>query len=93
MDCRSSGRELLVGPFVGTLQEPGPVGQLWFGQADGRQGLLPTLPENFRAEGGKRGALLLNHLTAPHVLIRSAVHASCCLPNRAKPTARPSWTR
>ena len=35
---------------------------------------------------GKRGALLLNHLTTPHVLIRSAVHASCALPTVMYPT-------
>ena len=33
-----------------------------------------------------RGALLLNHMTSPHVLIRSAVHASCCLPTVMLPT-------
>ena len=38
-----------------------------------------------RADSGKRGALLLNHLTAPHVLIRTAVHASCCLPTVMHP--------
>ena len=36
--------------------------------------------------GPRRGALLLNHLTTPHVLIRSAVHASCCLPTIMHPT-------
>ena len=36
--------------------------------------------------GQRRGALLLNHLTTPHVLIRSAVHASCCLPTIMHPT-------
>ena len=29
---------------------------------------------------------MLNHLTSPHVLIRSAVHASCCLPTVMLPT-------
>ena len=36
--------------------------------------------------GAMRGALLLNHLTTPHVLLRSAVHASCCLPTVMNPT-------
>ena len=35
---------------------------------------------------GKRGALLLNYLTAPYVLIRSALHASCALPTVMHPT-------
>jgi predicted acylesterase/phospholipase RssA len=35
---------------------------------------------------GKRGSLLLNHLTAPQVLIRSALHASCALPTVMHPT-------
>eukprot|EP00967_Tisochrysis_lutea_P069846 scaffold91979_cov31-Tisochrysis_lutea.AAC.5 len=39
-----------------------------------------------RPESGPRGALLLNALTTPHVLVRSAVHASCCLPTVMKPT-------
>lgn len=36
---------------------------------------------------GPRGALLLNALTTPHVLVRSAVHASCCLPTVMRPTS------
>ena len=41
----------------------------------------------YRQGARSRGALLLNHLTTPHVLVRSAVHASCSLPTVMKPTA------
>ena len=64
-------------------------GDLTFEEAYNRTGRIVNIniSASSRAEGSSRGALLLNHLTAPHVLIRSAVHASCCLPTVMLPTA------
>ena len=60
---------------------------LTFKEAFERTGRIVNINVSGSSTGGKRGALLLNHLTAPHVLIRSAVHASCCLPTVMHPTS------
>lgn len=63
-------------------------GDVTFEEAFARTGRIVNInvSGSARAEASRRGALLLNHLTAPHVLIRSAVHASCCLPTVMLPT-------
>ncbi|KAL1515922.1 hypothetical protein AB1Y20_002536 [Prymnesium parvum] len=64
-------------------------GDLTFEEAFNRTGRIVNIniSSSSRPMGASRGALLLNHLTAPHVLIRSAVHASCCLPTVMLPTS------
>ena len=63
-------------------------GDTTFQEAYERTGRVANINISERATGvnSMRGALLLNHLTSPHVLIRSAVHASCCLPTVMLPT-------
>ncbi len=63
-------------------------GDITFEEAFKRTGRIVNINISASSRGGAsaRGALLLNALTAPHVLIRSAVHASCCLPTVMKPT-------
>jgi len=64
-------------------------GTLTFREAYLRTGRTVNINVSQSTLGGgpnaRRVALLLNHLTAPHVLIASAVHASCCLPTVLKP--------
>ena len=57
-------------------------GDFTFQEAFERTGRVVNINVSSRSltGSGRRGALLLNHLTTPHVLIRSAVHASCALP-------------
>lgn len=64
-------------------------GDYTFEEAFNRTGRIVNIniSASSRATGSVRGALLLNHLTAPHVLIRSAVHASCSLPTVMHPTS------
>lgn len=67
-------------------------GDVTFQEAYERTGRVANINISIGSRSGgesgetPRGALLLNHLTAPHVLIRSAVHASCCLPTVMNPT-------
>ena len=63
-------------------------GDITFQEAYERIGRVANINISVRAHSGAgaRGALLLNHITSPHVLIRTAVHASCCLPTVMHPT-------
>ena len=63
-------------------------GDVTFEEAFARTGRIANINISVGARQGGVGkkALLLNHLTAPHVLIRSAVHASCALPTVMHPT-------
>mmetsp|Transcript_1895 Transcript_1895/g.5176 ORF Transcript_1895/g.5176 Transcript_1895/m.5176 type:complete len:643 (+) Transcript_1895:1098-3026(+) len=62
-------------------------GDMTFEEAFRRTGRVVNINiSSSSRESGPRGALLLNALTTPHVLVRSAVHASCCLPTVMKPT-------
>lgn len=64
-------------------------GDMTFEEAYNRTGRIVNIniSASSRPRASSRGALLLNYLTAPHVLIRSAVHASCCLPTVMMPTS------
>ena len=56
-------------------------GDWTFGEAHRKTGRVININISVRGAGGsKRGAVLLNHMTTPSCLIRSAVHASCALP-------------
>ena len=56
-------------------------GDWTFGEAYRKTGRVININISVRGAGGsKRGAVLLNHMTTPNCLIRSAVHASCALP-------------
>ena len=64
-------------------------GTITFQEAFERTGRIVNIniSASSRGRGGHQGgALLLNHLTAPHVLLASAVHASCSLPTVMKST-------
>lgn len=64
------------------------IGDLTFSEAFARTGRHVTISVSHSSLAGYRGAeeLLLNHITTPHVLIRSAVVASCSLPGILKPS-------
>ena len=67
--------------FEATLQQL--VGDVTFEEAFRRTKRVVNIQVTSAATGTgerHRAALLLNHVTTPHVLLRSAVHASCSLP-------------
>jgi len=63
-------------------------GDTTFEEAYRKTGRVVNINISSSSQGGSgaRTALLLNALTAPHVLVRSAVHCSCSLPTVMKAT-------
>lgn len=64
------------------------IGDWTFAEAFARTQRHVTISVSHSSLAGYKGAeeLLLNHLTTPNVLIRSAVVASCSLPGILKPS-------